>query len=214
MKTRPTALAISVLLVFTADLPRASALITQSVEPDNYAAGTVLNNVNPYVSLITVDSSNLPHAPAPFDITAATASAGQSSTGSLVFAHAGVNFFYTDRRMRMTFAELTSELSLDFIAGFGALSSIGVLQYYDQSNSLLGTYSTGLLAPFTIQTMSVSRLAPDIKWAVAYTAPSSPDQSGKLDNLRFTSVPEPSTYALLAMTAASALWWARRRRRW
>jgi hypothetical protein len=31
-----------------------------------------------------------------------------------------------------------------------------------------------------------------------------------LDNIG--AVPEPSTYALLAMTAASALWWARRRR--
>ena len=191
---------------------QAKALITQTVEPDNYAAGTVLNNVNPYVSLITVDSANLPHVPAPFNITAAAASTGQSSTGSLVFAHAGVNFFYTDRRMRMTFTELTSEISLDFIAGFGALSSIGTLSYYGQNNSLLGTYSTGLLAPFSVQTMSVSRGTSDIKWAVAYTAPDSPDQSGKLDNLSFTSVPEPSTSARLAMSAAGALWWARRRR--
>jgi hypothetical protein len=114
--------------------------------------------------------------------------------------------------MRMTFTELTSAISLDFIAGFGALSSIGTMSYYDQNNSLLGTYSTGLLAPFAVETMSVVRGTPDIKWAVAYTALSSPDQSGKLDNLRFTSVPEPSTYALLAMSAAGALWLARRRR--
>jgi hypothetical protein len=31
-------------------------------------------------------------------------------------------------------------------------------------------------------------------------------------NATFDVVPEPSTYALLAMTAAGALWWARRRR--
>lgn len=199
-------------LLASAALPsQANALITQAVEPDNYAAGTVLNNVNSYVSLITVDSANQPHAPAPFNITAAAASAGQSSTGSLVFAHAGVNFFYTDRRMRMTFTELTSAISLDFIAGFGALSSIGTMSYYDQNNSLLGTYSTGLLAPFAVQAMSVVRGTPDIKWAVAYTGPDSPDQSGKLDNLSFTSVPEPSTYALLLMTGAGVLWWARRR---
>jgi hypothetical protein len=206
-------LLVGALLALAALSSKTHALITQAVEPDNYAAGTVLNNVNPYVSLITVDSANLPHAPAPFNIIAAAASAGQSSTGSLVFAHAGVNFFYTDLRMRMTFTELTSAISLDFIAGFGALSSIGTMSYYDQNNALLGTYSTGLLAPFSVQTMSVSRGTSDIKWAVAYTAPDSPDQSGKLDNLRFTSVPEPSTYALLAMSAAGDLWLARCRLR-
>jgi formylglycine-generating enzyme required for sulfatase activity len=38
--------------------------------------------------------------------------------------------------------------------------------------------------------------------------------SAELDyvGFRVASVPEPSTYALLAMTAAGALWWARRRR--
>lgn len=33
-----------------------------------------------------------------------------------------------------------------------------------------------------------------------------------VDNIQVTGVPEPSTYALLALTAAGALWWARRRR--
>jgi sulfatase modifying factor 1 len=39
-----------------------------------------------------------------------------------------------------------------------------------------------------------------------------PTQENPLDGFRVASVPEPSTYALLAMTAAGALWWARRRR--
>jgi formylglycine-generating enzyme required for sulfatase activity len=39
-----------------------------------------------------------------------------------------------------------------------------------------------------------------------------PDGTGDNVGFRVASVPEPSTCALLAMSAASALWWARRRR--
>jgi hypothetical protein len=39
-----------------------------------------------------------------------------------------------------------------------------------------------------------------------------PDSESNDFGFRVASVPEPSTYALLAMTAAGALWWARRRR--
>ena len=39
-----------------------------------------------------------------------------------------------------------------------------------------------------------------------------PSVSGIDIGFRVASVPEPSTYALLAMSAAGALWWARRRR--
>ena len=39
-----------------------------------------------------------------------------------------------------------------------------------------------------------------------------PAEEGNDVGFRVASVPEPSTYALLAMTAAGALWWAKRRR--
>jgi hypothetical protein len=53
-------------------------------------------------------------------------------------------------------------------------------------------------------------------WQIAYNSPSGGQNfvadhkpSGSFVNI--TSVPEPSTYALLIMSAAGALWWARRR---
>jgi hypothetical protein len=47
---------------------------------------------------------------------------------------------------------------------------------------------------------------------IAWGANSIPPQGGHLhvDNVLLSGVPEPSTYALLAMSAAGALWWSRR----
>src|SRR5204863_668557 len=88
------------------------------VEPDNYADNAVLNHVVPEVSLITAANNNLPHQPAPFDITGVTSTFPfQPPTGSKVFAHVGVPFFYTDRRLRMDFNGLVSEISIDFQGG-------------------------------------------------------------------------------------------------
>ena len=42
------------------------------VEPDNYTNRTVLNHVEPAVSLITAGANNLPHPPVPFDVWAST----------------------------------------------------------------------------------------------------------------------------------------------
>jgi hypothetical protein len=49
---------------------------------------------------------------------------------------------------------------------------------------------------------------------IAWGANSIPPQGGHLhvDNVTLSGVPEPSTYALLLMTGAGALWWGRRRR--
>lgn len=184
----------------------------QRIEPDAFAHGTVLNQVNPYVSLITVANNNQPHPPVPFDVTAATTLAGYASTGTNVFAHAGVDFWYTDRRLRMDFAEPASQLSLDFIAGPGLLSSQGILEFYDHHNTLLRSDTTALLTPLSVETLSVTRAVPDIAWAVAYTAIDSPQQFGRLDNLQFSAVPEPAAWALLAVGAAVLALRVRRQR--
>jgi len=186
----------STLLVLST--PARSELIT--VEPDNYAPGTVLNHVVPQVSLITVGNNNLPHPPAPFAITAQTdIFPFAPPTGTMVFSHVGVPFFYTDRRLRMDFAGVTANVSIDFRAQVNA--DRGQLDVFGLDGSLLGSYLTGPLNAGGIETLSITRPAADIAWAVAYTAIGS-GSFGRLDHLVFDApvpVPEPGSIAFIAI---------------
>jgi hypothetical protein len=171
-----------------------------TLEPDNYAPGTVLNHVVPQVSLITAADNNLPHPPAPFDITAQTdVFPFAPPTGALVFSHVGVPFFYTDRRLRMDFAGVTTSVSIDFQAHVNA--ERGKLDVFGLNGSLLGTYLTDPLNAGVTETLTITHPAADIAWAVAYTAPGS-GSFGRLDHLVFgapVAVPEPHSVALLAV---------------
>jgi len=180
---------VTLLTCVQVTLCQAGAPNWQSVEPDPYPEHYVLNNANPYVSLITADSANQPHQPVPFNITAAKPPFWLTYSGARIFAHAGVGFFLTDRRLRMDFAQPVASLRLEFIAGSGPVECEGVLHYFDKNGVALGIYSTGRLAPKSVHTFSVDRAEADIKWAVAYTAADSPDQFGMLDNLRFSFLP-------------------------
>lgn len=185
----------SVLLVLSASAQ--TELIT--VEPDSYAPGTVLNHIVPQVSLITAADNNLPHPPAPFDITAQTdAFPFAPPTGTIVFSHVGVPFFYTHRRLRMDFAGVTTSISIDFQARADA--ERGQLDAFGLDGVLLGTYLTGPLNAGITETLTVARPAADIAWAVAYTAPDS-GSFGRFDHLVFAApvaVPEPGSLALIA----------------
>ena len=117
----------------------------------------------------------------------------------MVFSHVGVPFFYTDRRLRMDFAGVTANVSIDFRAQVNA--DRGQLDVFGLDGSLLGSYLTGPLNAGGIETLSITRPAADIAWAVAYTAIGS-GSFGRLDHLVFDApvpVPEPGSIAFIAI---------------
>ena len=181
------------------------------VEPDDYASGTALNHISPFVSLITAAGNNLPHPPVPFDVRATSSVFPfQPPTGTNVFAHArGVPFWYTDRRLRMDFAGLVSTLSIDFQGGTANVQELGTLEVYNSQSVLLGAYVTAPLFGGQIETMSISHPSADIAYAIAYALPGQ-TSFGRLDHLVFSTpvpVPEPATLGLLALGATGVIGW-------
>jgi hypothetical protein len=167
-----------------------------SIEPDNYTNGTILDHVVPQVSLFTVDRTDTSYL---FDVTAQTDPAGYAPTGQRVFAQAGVYFWNNDRRLRMDFAGTASFVSIAFAGGDLFTNDVAQLDAFNSTGVLLASYVTQPRAPGSVETMSISRPAGDIAWAVAYL-PLGDGSFGRLDNLQFTLVPEPSSLGL--MTAA------------
>ncbi|HLP77522.1 MAG TPA: hypothetical protein VK327_11460 [Candidatus Paceibacterota bacterium] len=195
------------LLIFAATfVVSASNAAVYVVEPDNYADGTVLDHIIPPVNLSTAGSDNRPVSI--FHTTASHDGFGYASTGTQVFGAAGVYFFNFGQRLRMDFNAPVSAISIDFIGGEYSHTEIGRLDAYSSAGVLLGSYITNPRSSGSIETMSVSRSAGDIAWAVAYVPPNQ-GSFGRLDNLQFTVVPEPSVAAMLS--GAMACFWLQRR---
>ena len=185
------------------------------LDPDSYAAGTVLNTIIPQVSLITVGPNNLPHFDPGFNVTVAEETFPfQPPTGDSVFAHAGVGFWYTERRLRMDFNGLVSSMSIAFQGGNSITPEVGQLEAYNASGQLIATYTTQSLLGGQVETMSVNRLNPDIAWAVAYSLPGD-SHFGNLDHLVFTGVlvPEPNLWLPGALGLVAAMAFRARRNR-
>ncbi len=168
-----------------------------TIEPDNYADGTVLDHIRPEVSLTTVGNNNQPIPPVTFSVTAQPTPPGHASTGTKVFAEAGVNFFNDNFRLRMNFNGVVQELGLDAIgSGFTLQPERGHLEVYNSQNALIDSFVTDILGNAQIQRMSLHHGAPDIAWAVAW---SEGGTFARLDNFVFSPpvpVPEPSVVAL------------------
>ena len=182
------------------------------VEPDNYADGTVLNNVTPGVTFSAANSNNV--ASTFFTVTANTTQAGFQSTGTKAFGETNVDFWDSAFRMRMDFVNPVQGVSIDAIGGTNFNFDVGVLETYGTNGVLLHTYETAGLAPNRVETMSVLDASADISYAVAYgikgSAGSGPFLG--LDHLvvnGFTA-PEPATLGLMGVGGAGLL--ARRRR--
>ncbi len=165
------------------------------IEPDAYAAGTILDHVVPQVNLFTVDHTDNWYL---FDVTAQDDSSHYAPTGQRVFAAASVPFWNNDRRLRMDFNAPTTYVSIAFAGGDLFSTDVAELDAFDTTGTLLASYVTQPQAPGSVETMSISRPAGDIAWAVAYLPPGG-GSFGRLDNLQFTVVPEPSTAALLLL---------------
>ena len=186
------------------------------LDPDDYAHGTVLNRVIPEVGLITAGRDNLPHPPRPFDVTVyETSFPWQPPTGDSIFAHAGVGFWNTDRRLRMDFNGLVSSVSIDFQGGDNLVAEQGLLEVYTLGGILAGTYLTQPVFGGQVETMSITHAVPDIAWAIAYTTTGN-SPFGRLDHLIFSApvpVPEPQTIGLLGLGAIAVFGCARPRLR-
>ncbi|HEY8504827.1 MAG TPA: VCBS repeat-containing protein, partial [Gemmataceae bacterium] len=154
-------------------------------EPDNFPDNTELTNRFPGVTLTVAGLDNEPLAFAVRSVT----DADRPSTGTKVFAHEGGAFWDTNNRLRMDFYKPVQSLSIDFINSSTLADVIGRLDLYNADGNLLDTVLT---VPFRdgVQTLTATRAAPEIAYALAYSDPSQ-SPFGDLDNLRFTR-PEDS----------------------
>jgi hypothetical protein len=95
---------------------------------------------------------------------------------------------------------------------FALNTTFSLLNYSGAWNGGVFTYGTTQLGNGSVFSSGANL------WQIAYNSPSggqnfvAENQPGS-SSVNITSVPEPSTYALLIMSAAGALWWARRRDR-
>ena len=200
---------VAALLFFTGH----SSAATHSIEPDNYAEGAVLNDVHPLVELRIYDGVLRDDFPNDFgmfpdpDVIPVTANENDdifggyfTSTGTKSFGHANIAFFPESRQLAMRFLAPTTDVSVDFIGTSTLAEQVGVLEIFNAQGDLLDTFTSGPLLTHKIATLSLSRAAGDIGYARAF---SSHDASpfGALDNLRFTTIPEPAA-GILAMVAA------------
>jgi hypothetical protein len=164
---------------------------TYIIEPDDYPDGTVLDHILPAVHLTTAGTDNLPIPPVPFDVTAVGDLLDFATTGSKVFAQANVPFWNSDCRLRMEFASPVSSVTIDFAGGQYFTNETGRLDGYNAAGQLVASYVTAPQAAGHMETMTISREATDIAWAVAYVPPNL-GVFGRLDNLRFGVVPRPA----------------------
>jgi hypothetical protein len=199
MKTELIPLIGAALLI--AAQPSRAQLFT--LEPDNYASGTVLDHALGQVSLVTADANN---QPMPFfTITALTENfTGYAPTGTKVFGIAGVNFFNNNWRLRMDFSQPADCISLAFGGGNYFYGETARLDAFSSNGSLLASYTSQPRVGGSFETLAVSRPGGDIAWAVAYLPPDG-GSFGRFDSLQFSVVPEPAVFAFLALTSGAIL---------
>lgn len=163
------------------------------VEPDDYADGTVLDNISPYLTLSTgAFSDNRPT----FEVRASDEGGlGHASTGSKVFSHAGgIGFWNASRTFRVDFSFTPELIEIDYIASGNAAPTVGRLEAYSAAGVLLDAVETSPLLEAEFETLRLA--VPGAAYALAYPPV---DPFGDLDNLRIT-VPEPTAVALLGLS--------------
>lgn len=136
-----------------------STFAEQNVEPDDFSAGSVLNNAIPGVTLSNPLGGT--------DVVAETASFG-APTGSLVFSPGPGNAAgWSDGadELRADFDNLTSFVSID--VGSDDSSDVGFLRAYDASNNLLQEVTSGSVATGGKETLTINRTSADIAYIVA-----------------------------------------------
>ncbi|MBN83737.1 MAG: hypothetical protein CMJ70_26740 [Planctomycetaceae bacterium] len=165
----------------------ASLALRQHVDPDDYEELVELNEVHPQVTLTSIGDGVARTA-----VYARTRS--PASTGSRVFAHAldattiSAEWTQQDRRLQMAFAEPIATLSLDAVANSDG--DVGRLEVYDLNDQLLARYTTERLDTGNVETMTLSRAAGDIAYAIASAHAGT---AIRFDNLQFGAETEQLT---------------------
>ena len=130
-----------------------------------------------------------------------------------MFAHVGVPFFYSDRKLRMDFNGLVSYVGILFQGGNNLVTERGQLDVFGITGNLLRSYVTQPLLGGQTELMAITEPIPDIAWASAYTV-AGDNPFGRLDALTFgTPVPEPSSMALLSLAGGAMVFAVRLTRR-
>jgi hypothetical protein len=176
------------------------------IEPDDYAEGANLNDINAVVDLRLYNGFIVSNFPAQFgvfpDPEVAPITANENpdvgggyytSTGTKSFGHADIPFFNETAQLGMHFLVPASQVTIDFIGRNSLSDAIGVLEIYSPQGTLLDTFTSSPITTHQIVTMSFSRGIADIGYARAFSSPDA-DPFGALDNLRFvTGAPTPLT---------------------
>ena len=188
---------VFLMVVLSASLASAQTYV---IEPDDFANGTSLNNINPKVELaIHADLDSFPEDfgefPAP-DIIPVTAIKNEdtilggylTSTGTHTFGHSSVGFTSPSRAIGMRFMEPAAAIRIDAIGSSDISDTVGVLDVFDINGVLLESVDTTLLSRQEVGTLSISRAQADIGYARAYSSEDN-NQFGRFDNLRFSTEP-------------------------
>ena len=169
------------------------------IEPDDFAEGTVLNDVHSLVDLRIFDGVIYTNFPTNFgvfpDPTIIPVTANENpdifggyftSTGTKTFGHSGIEFFSESRQLGMRFLTTIGQVTIDFVGTNSLAAQIGVLQVYTRAGVLLETYTAPPVLAHQVATLSITRPLGDIGYARAFSS-SAGDPFGTLDNLRFVT---------------------------
>jgi hypothetical protein len=153
---------------------------TATIEPDDFSAGQVLDNVTNGVTISAADLINIPrqHVFAVVDTL--------SATGSLVFGRPGSTSWGTANRFRADFENSVSSVSIDFISS--APDERAILIAYNANGDEVGIVGTDPTALGETSNLTVMTGLVNIDYVIAYAIPETGRGFGRLDNLRIEGI--------------------------
>ncbi len=142
-------------------------VLTNFIEPSDYAQGWILNNVKPGVTLSIADPDGTDG-----DVVARTtglvaAAVGKVFTASDVLASPLPTWSDT-QQLKATFVTPVSTVSIRAYGTSSTAPSFARLDAYGSDNKLIARYSTQGMSSDQFETMTVNRSAGDIKYVIAY----------------------------------------------